>query len=50
MAKQSQLDKAIESIKADIAVLELAIRKLEDQRRAQKPAKVRKPVAVRESA
>lgn len=49
MAKQSQLDKAIANLEAQIEVLELAREKLREQQQkksAQKPKKAPKPEAV----
>lgn len=43
MAKQSQLDKAIDSINGQIKVLQLAREHLYSQQLAKRPAKVRKP-------
>lgn len=43
MKKRTQIDKAIESLEAEVAVLNAAIKKLRDQ---QAKAPVRKPRAV----
>jgi len=49
MAKQSQLEKAIQNLLDKRAVLDLAIEQLEAQRKA-KPAKAKKPQLVGEAA
>lgn len=45
MAKQSALDRAIDNVKQDIAVLQLALAKLEARRQPAKPQRVRKAKA-----
>lgn len=42
MSKKTQLDRAIESLESEKAVLQLAIDRLKQQQ-AQKPARVKKP-------
>jgi hypothetical protein len=46
MAKQSQIDRAIESLEAERAVLDHAIAKLKEQQRVKAPVKRTRPVKV----
>lgn len=49
MAKQSQIDRAIENLKVEISVLEMAVARLEAQKFALKTRPKRKPKGPAES-